>query len=116
MDVPPPAPTNQDIPPEIRSFLENTIRKAGMAEQDDAITEEMIQSIYGKLNEYLSIKLAHFLPTEKLPEYSRFNQQGTSVEQIQTYLFINVPNAKDIMKQAYIEFRQMIIDNAKENN
>lgn len=104
---------NLQIPADIRTFLENMVYASDEFDQGEVISEQLMQELYGKLNEYLSTYLMSSLPPEKLGEYKRLNDKGAPSEILDVFAVKNIPNYNEVIKKAYKSFYDMYLEQIK---
>lgn len=99
------------IPPEIRTFLEGLLQDAGMTTLDDQMREEMIKELYARLDSFITSVIMENLPPEKLEEFTKMAEEKKTRQEMEEFLKAHVPNAAEVMAQAFIEFRNLYLGN-----
>lgn len=102
---------SQDIPADIRSFLEGILQDANMTSLDSGMHEEMIKELYARLDSFLTATLIRNLPPENLEEFTKMNEQQKSRGEVEQYLKDHLPNAQEVLTQAFMEFRDLYLGN-----
>lgn len=105
---------DNQIPPEIRAFLENMLHAADDYNAGEEIPEGLLKELYAKLDDQISTYLLPKLSSENLTEYRRMKENNLPKEQLDIYLMRNIPDYKEIMKRAFRDFYDSYIEQAKE--
>lgn len=106
---------NKEIPAEIRTFLENMVYASEEFDKGEVIPDQLLQELYGKLNDYLSTYLLSSLPSDKLSEYKTLNEKGAPPEILDVFSMKNIPNYSEVIKKAYQEFYNNYLAQMKED-
>ena len=104
----------QQIPPEIRSFLESMLKDAGMVATDD-IKEQMLQELFIRLDSYITSIIVDNLPAENLEAFMKLNEEQKDKQEIEKFIKDNLPNSQDIFAKAFVDFREMYLNNIEES-
>ncbi|MDO8619025.1 MAG: hypothetical protein Q7R49_03740 [Candidatus Daviesbacteria bacterium] len=104
--------TNQAIPPEIRTFLENLLTDANITPLDEAMKEEMIGQLYVKLDSFVMTTVVENLPPEYMDEFIRLNEENRPKEEIDTFMADKIPNSQDVFAKAFLDFRDLYLGEA----
>jgi hypothetical protein len=95
-----------DIPAEIRSFIERLLVDAGVSAADAAGHERLVRGLFDKLDGYIIDTVVDNLPPEKLDDFTSFIQKNPSREALNEYLGRTLPNAQDVFVAAFTGFRE----------
>lgn len=98
------------INPDVRSFLENLLKDAGMT-LDDQMREEMIKELYARLDNYITTAIIDNLPAENLEEFIKMNEEKKSKEELEQFLKNKMPNAQEVFAKAFADFRALYLGN-----
>ncbi len=104
------------IPPEIRGFIENLIREAGITPIDDAMNEEIILEIYSRLDNFITTTITENMPPEHLDEFIKLNEENRPKEEIEAFMREKMPNSQDIFAKAFVDFRDIYLGNVAIKN
>lgn len=104
-----------EIPQDIKAFLANMLYMADEFDYGEEIPEGLMQELYKKLDDRITIYLLSRLPEEKLAEYRALNEKAGSPEMLDVYLSKNVPGYKEVMKEAYQAFYDSYLEQAQDN-
>lgn len=99
------------IPNDVRSFLESLLQDAGMTTLDDTMREEMIKELFVRLDSYITSVIVDNMPAEHLDEFIKLNEDKKPREEIEAFLKDKMPNAQDMFAKAFMEFRDLYLDN-----
>jgi|GEM_PF-1168240 len=99
----------REIPPEIRAYLEQLLADANMFVADEKLHEDILQDLYDKLDEFIAIKVVESLPADKLAVFTQMNNEQKSKEEIEQFLKDAIPNAQEVMKNIFFEFRDIYL-------
>lgn len=97
--------TIDQVPAEIRIFLESILQDAGIRDLDDKTHEQMLQELFKRLDNYILLSISDNLPADKLEIFTRMAENKASAEQMKTYLQENIPDSTQIFAQAMLDFR-----------
>lgn len=101
----------QNIPSEIRDFLQNILQEANMTTLDDQTKEGMIQELFYQLDNFLTSVIVESLQPEDLDTFVKMNEEKKSKEEIEAFVKEKLPNAEDVFADAFMEFRDTYLDN-----
>lgn len=104
---------DKKIPENIVDFLVNMLHQSDEFGYGEYIPDELLQSLYGKLDEQISSYLLAKLSNEKLTEYRTLKERGESAEGLDVFFMKNIPDYKDIMKKAYRDFYEGYLEQVK---
>lgn len=107
----PSAPVATNIPPEIRTYLENILSDANISSVDEVMQEELIAELFARFDNFLTAKIIDNLPPEHIDEFIKMNEDNLPDDQIQAYLMKHMPNAEDQFARFFIEFRERYLGN-----
>ena len=99
--------------PEIKKFLQETLRAAGQTGLGDVIEAQMIKDLYTRLEDRLTTVSLSKLSEEKRLELEDMVENGENPDAVQAFLQKNIPNYQQVFGQALAEFRQTYIDAVK---
>lgn len=101
---------SQQIPPEIRQFLEQLLKESEMLTLDDQMKEGMIEELFYQLENYLVTVIVDHLQPDDLEKFIAMNQEKKSKEEIEQFVNEKVPNAQEIFTNAFLEFKKMYLE------
>ena len=101
------------IPPEIRAFLQSVLNDANMHPVDDVMQEAMIQEMFERLDKMVALKMVEELSDENLEEFTKLNEEKKTKEEVDQFFKEKVPNARDIFAKAFVEFRDIYLNNVE---
>ena len=99
-----------EIPQEIRAYLEGLLNDSGMT-LDDEMREEMIKELFARLDKHITATIVDNMPEEYIEEFITMTEQKKPREEIEKYIVEKIPNAKEVLSQAFIEFRDLYLGN-----
>jgi len=94
------------IPPDIKAFIEGLLNDSGMQALDDDLREEMIKELYVRLDNFITATIIDKLPAENADEFIKMNEEKKSQEEVEKFLKEKIPNAQEMLTQAFADFRQ----------
>lgn len=107
--------TNQygidEIPQEIRGFLDELLRDANMTSLDQKTHDDMLIELYTRLDDYMIGTIMEKLPQDKMEEFTKMAEGGKTRDELQKYLQDNIPNATEIFANAMVDFRNLYLGN-----
>lgn len=109
---------SQQIPPEIRQFLEQLLQETDTLTLDDQMKEDMINELFFQLENYLTSVIVDTLQPEDLETFIKLNQEKKSKEEIEQFVNEKIPNAQEVFTNAFLEFKKMYLGDiakAKDN-
>lgn len=109
-----PAEINQ-IPPDIRIFLESLLEDAGM-QLTDELKEAMVADLYNKLEKKMIADALENMKSEDVDEFVKLIQSSKDQTQIQQYINSHLPNAKDIFVQSLVDFKTYFLGGTMQAN
>lgn len=101
----------QQIPDEIRGFLDSILQEAGMLTIDDETREGMIQELFYQLDNYLASVIVKNLTPEDLEAFIKMNEERKSKPEIEQFVREKLPNADSVFADAFVEFKQLYLNN-----
>ncbi len=100
------------IPPEVRTYLENILQDAGMTTAlDNQMKEDMMIELYKQLDNYLASVVIDKMPPEYVEEFIKLNEQVATKEQAEAFIKQKLPNAQQVLAEAFVHFRDMYVHN-----
>lgn len=102
--------TPQAIPVEIRTYLEGIIEEADILIFDEQDREEILGDMYEQLNQFLIQKILELLPEEKIDAFIALDEENKGPDDIQKFLEATIPEEKEVLAQAYDEFKQVYLE------
>src|SRR3989344_6342252 len=99
-----------EIPAEVRSYLEGLLKDSGMAVDDD-MKEEMIKELFARLDKHMTATIVDNMPQEHIEEFIRMTEEKKPREEIEKYIVEKIPNAKEVLSQSFVEFRDLYLGN-----
>ena len=103
----------QQIPADIRHYLDSILQEAGMLTLDDQTKEGMIQELFLQLDNYLASMIVKSLSPEDLEAFIKMNEEKKSKEEVERFVQEKLPNAQEIFANAFTEFKQLYIQNVQ---
>ena len=100
----------KQIPQEIRSYLEGLIADSGLLVEEDT-KEGVLQELYARLDNFLASAILENIPEEEHDNFIDQSGQKKSMEEMQNYLMEKIPNAKEVLTKAFVEFRNLYLGN-----
>ena len=101
----------QSMPPEIHTFLDNILTDANMTNLDEVTREEMIKELYGRLDQFIASTIVGKLKPEDTEAFIKMNEEKKSQAEVQQFLTEKIPDAQQVMTQAFMDFREMYLGN-----
>ena len=98
------------ITPEVRSFLDGLLEDAGMNFEPE-MKEQMIKELFARLDNHIISVIVENMPPENLDEFIKLNEEKKPKEEIEKFLVDKMPNAKEVMAQAFVQFRDLYLGN-----
>ncbi|RJQ27443.1 hypothetical protein C4577_01275 [Candidatus Parcubacteria bacterium] len=107
-----------EIPVDIKLFLESLIEDAGLMNNTDLMKETVLQELYERFDKYMLSKIVESLPQEKLEEFTKMAEENKNMEELNSYLKANIPDAEAIFAQSMLDFRSLYLGEKimEENN
>jgi len=102
------------IPEEVRVFLEEMLKDAGMVMPDD-MKEDMVKELYLRLDAYITSVIATALTPKHLEEFVKMNEEKRPKAEIEQFLQDNVPNSRELFAKAFADFRALYLGNIKKH-
>ena len=102
------------IPQEIRTYLENLMQEAGVANLDQQTKENMIQELFFQLDNYLASVMVDNLQEQDLDAFIKMNQEKRPKEEIEQFIKEKIPNVQSVLTNAFLDFKKMYLENASE--
>ncbi len=99
------------IPADIKTFLENLIKEAGLIELDEPTHEEMVKELYARLDNYIASTIIDNLPEDSIEEFIQMNEAQKPQHEIEQYLQTKIPDANKVMTKAFMGFRDLYLGN-----
>lgn len=100
------------IPPEIRTYLENILQDAQMTTAlDNQMREDMIVELYKQLDNYLASVIVDKMPPQYVEEFIKLNEQPTTKQQAEQFIKEKLPNSQQVLSEAFVHFRDMYVHN-----
>lgn len=103
-------PTEQ-IPADVRNFLDGLLVDAQMKSLDDDMREEMVKELYVRLDNFLTSVILEKLPPENAEEFIKMNEEKKSKAEIEAYLKDKIPDASQVFAEAFANFRELYLSN-----
>ena len=97
------------IPPDMKVYIESLLNDAGMTELDDTLRNEMVQEIFIRLDKYITSVIIENMKPEDVELFIKMNDEGKSQEEMQTFIKEKIPNAQEVMTNAFINFRELYL-------
>ena len=107
----------QEIPAEIRTFLEVLLREAKIGDVDEKTREDLIQELFYQLDNYLTSVIVDSLKPEDLETFIKMNEEKKPKEEIEAFIKEKLPDAENLFTDAFVEFKNLYlgnVDRAKE--
>ena len=101
----------EQIPQEVRSFLEGLLQDAGMTFTDNEMKEEMTKELYARLDNYIASVVVDYLPPEQFETFIKMNEEKKSKQEIENFLKEKLPDAQNVFAKAFADFRAMYLGN-----
>lgn len=103
----------QNMPNEIKVFLEKLLVDKGMNNLTPGLKQEMTTSLYSRLMAYILTDIAKEVDEETSRKINDLFESGQekSMEQIQQFLKDNVKNIEEIIAKSMLEFRNVYLSN-----
>lgn len=104
---------NSQIPQETRIFLEKLIEEKKFENLSPQLKEDVISSLYKRLEAFIITEIAHNLDEEKAEKFNQLfeGEKEYSQEELQQFLMENLENAPEIIAKAMLEFRSVYLNN-----
>ena len=102
---------NQQIPTELREFLEIMLQQANLLTLDEKMKEDMIQELFYQLDRYLTSVIVDNLKPEDLEIFIKMNEDKKPKEEIENFIKEKMPNAQEMFTKAFSDFRNMYMEN-----
>ncbi|MBI2601202.1 hypothetical protein HYW42_04555 [Candidatus Daviesbacteria bacterium] len=102
---------DNQIPPEVRGYLDNLLTEAGITAADGNMHKQLIDDLYVRLDNFLSTTILDNLPPEHLDQFSQMVDQKRPQQEIQQFLKEKIPNSEDVFAKAMLDFRDLYLGN-----
>ncbi len=99
------------IPKEIKEYLDTILVDANLYNAEESVHQGMLKEMYERLDKYIAIKVVENLPADKLDEFIRLNDERRPREEVEKFLKDNMPNTQEVIQRAFVEFRDMYLQN-----
>lgn len=99
------------IPPEIRGFIDNLIREAGITPIDEAMNEEIVLEIYSRLDNFITTAIIENMPPQHIDEFIKLNEENRPQPEIEQFIREKMPNSREVFAKALIDFRDIYLGN-----
>jgi len=101
--------------PNIKKFLTDLIKEAGMGALPQADQDKMIDELYVRLEDRLMLAVMEALPEQKKIEFqNKVEADEMDAKQVEEYIRQNVPNYEQVFAKAFAEFRELYLSAAGE--
>jgi len=104
----------EDIPSELKDFLEELLRDANVTQLDQKTHDDMIVELYTRLDDYILGTIMEKLPEDKMEEFTKMAEDNKNREELQSYLQTQIPEANEIFAKAMIDFRDLYLGKVDE--
>lgn len=94
------------IPPEVRTLLEEVLVEAGRKPCSKKRHEEMVEDLYTHLEIIMFYEIMTYLPGQYLDEFVRLNDQNIPRWEIDKFIEENMPNADEVFEDAVAKFQE----------
>src|SRR5258708_1252300 len=101
----------QSMPPEIHTFLDNILTDANITNLDEETREERLKELYGRRNKLTASKFGANLRPKTTEAFIKMNEEKKSQAEVQQFLTEKIPDAQQVMTQAFMDFREMYLGN-----
>ncbi len=101
----------QEIPQDVRDYLEGILKDANMLSLDDDMKEEMVKELYARLDNYITSVLVDTMPPDQLEPFIKMNEDKKPKAEIETFVKQHLPNAQEVFTKAFVGFRDMYLGN-----
>lgn len=99
----------QEMPAQIRGFLEDLLTQSGITPIDEQMKEEMLKDLFQRLDKFLASKIVQNLTDADLEVFMKMNEEGKPQEDIDAFLKEHMPNAQEVFANAFGEFRDLYV-------
>lgn len=101
----------QEIPQEVRAYLEGILQDAKMLSLDDQMKEEMIKEMYVRLDNYMTSVIVDAMPQDQIETFIKLNEEKKPKTEVEQFIKDHIPNAQELFTKAYVEFRDLYLGN-----
>lgn len=106
----------EEIPVELKQFLEGILLEANMSLVDDSLKEEMLKELFVQLDQHIASVILEKLPQEQIEAFIKLNEEQKPKEEIEAFLREHIPNITDVMSNAFAEFRELYLEGVEKSN
>ncbi|EKD47870.1 MAG: hypothetical protein ACD_65C00243G0002 [uncultured bacterium] len=100
----------QNMDPNIKKFLTDLIKEAGMGALPQADQDKMIDELYVRLEDRLMLAVMEALPDQKRVDFqAKIETDEMDAKQVEDYIRQNVPNYEQVFAKAFAEFRELYL-------
>ena len=78
---------------------------------DESMRDEMINELFVRLDKHITATIIDNMPEEYIEEFIQMTEQKKPREELEKYMVDKIPNAKEVLSQAFVEFRQLYLGN-----
>src|SRR5258708_3002143 len=101
----------QSMPPEIHTFLDNILTDANMTNLHQVTSEQMINELSDRVDRIIASTIDGKLKAEDKEAFIKINEEKKSQAEVQQFLTEKIPDAQQVMTQAFMDFREMYLGN-----
>ncbi|MFN7160378.1 MAG: DUF5663 domain-containing protein [Candidatus Gracilibacteria bacterium] len=103
--------------PELRDFIDSMLTQAYGNSLDADVREIMIQDLYPRLEQTLSLAMLSKLSPDQLSTVEKMTDENMPTESIQAYVVEQIPDYAEVLEEALKEFWALYIapDNSSED-
>ena len=101
------------IPAEFELYLERIVDSAHGTAVPPALRAQIIQDLYGRLQNHLLTSLLQALPNEESDAFTKFMSSTPNEEEIQKFFEEHIPNYQEAMAESLLEFRDVYVGSIK---
>lgn len=96
---------------EILTFLELLLTKKGMGGMPPDILADMLMDLYSRFENFLLLSVMQKMDPEKYAKFDAFLETNPAPEESQKFMEENVPNLREVVKDAMDEFAKIYLQN-----
>lgn len=99
--------------PQIEKFLKELLRDANQTGLGEALESQMIQELYGRLEDRLIATAMNHLTNQQQDELEKMASDKKNLDKVEAFFRKNIANYDEIFAQALLDFRNLYIEGGK---
>ena len=99
--------------PQIEKFLKELLRDAGQTDLGKELENQMIQELYGRLEDRLIATAMNHLTTAQQDELEKMGANKKNSAKAEAFFRQHIPNYDKVFAEALVDFRNLYIEGGK---